>query len=237
MNIVCFSKFAQMRVVETVFPRAVLFDWDGTLAETRPAVVDAMEHTLAAYGREPWDETKRKYRDTSKSLKENFPNFFGEESVRAYDDYLAYYRVHGMRRIVPAPGAADFLRSCINAGVGIYVVSNKEKALLTAEVRHFFPDIVFNAVLGNGDAPRNKPAPDPVFAALKNADFAINRETVWLVGDSKQDTDCALAAGVLPVVIGNGKFMGEGELAQYAAAGKVKCFSDFAALYRQMCRG
>ena len=39
--------------------RAVLFDWDGTLAETRPAVVDAMEHTLAAYGREPWDETKR----------------------------------------------------------------------------------------------------------------------------------------------------------------------------------
>ena len=103
--------------------------------------------------------------------------------------------------------------------------------LLTAEVRHFFPDIVFNAVLGNGDAPRNKPAPDPVFAALKNADFAINRETVWLVGDSKQDTDCALAAGVLPVVIGNGKFMGEGELAQYAAAGKVKCFSDFAALF------
>lgn len=138
MNIVCFSKFAQMRVVETVFPRVVLFDWDGTLAETRPAVVDAMEHTLAAYGREPWDETKRKYRDTSKSLKENFPNFFGEESVRAYDDYLAYYRVHGMRRIVPAPGAADFLRSCINAGVGIYVVSNKEKTLLTAEVRHFF---------------------------------------------------------------------------------------------------
>ena len=55
--------------------RVVLFDWDGTLAETRPAVVDAMEHTLAAYGREPWDETKRKYRDTSKSLKENFPNF------------------------------------------------------------------------------------------------------------------------------------------------------------------
>ena len=125
----------------------------------------------------------------------------------------------------------------INAGVGIYVICNKERALLTAEVRHFFPDIVFNAVLGNGDAPRNKPAPDPVFAALKNADFAINRETVWLVGDSKQDTDCALAAGVLPVVIGNGKFMGEGELAQYAAAGKVKCFSDFAALYRQMCRG
>ena len=93
MNIVCFSKFAQMRVVETVFPRVVLFDWDGTLAETRPAVVDAMEHTLVAYGREPWDETKRKYRDTSKSLKENFPNFFGEESVRAYDDYLSLIHI------------------------------------------------------------------------------------------------------------------------------------------------
>lgn len=108
MNMAHFSKPAQAEAVENVFPRAVLFDWDGTLAETRPAVVAAMEHTLAAYGREPWDETKRKYRDTSKSLKENFPNFFGEESARAYADYLAYYREHGMQRIVPAPGAADF---------------------------------------------------------------------------------------------------------------------------------
>lgn len=82
MNMAHFSKPAQAEAVENVFPRAVLFDWDGTLAETRPAVVAAMEHTLAAYGREPWDETKRKYRDTSKSLKENFPNFFGEESAR-----------------------------------------------------------------------------------------------------------------------------------------------------------
>ena len=76
-------------------PKTIIFDWDDTLAHTRPAVVEAMEYVLKKYNKEPWDITKAKYRDTKKSLKENFPNFFGDKAQSAYQDYINYYTTHG----------------------------------------------------------------------------------------------------------------------------------------------
>ncbi|MBO4285157.1 MAG: HAD hydrolase-like protein [Alphaproteobacteria bacterium] len=188
-------------------PKAILFDWDGTLAETRPAVVDSMEYVLKRYGKEPWDITKAKYRDTTKSLKENFVNFFQEDAPRAYQQYLEYYEINGYSKIKPMENADVFMKLCQNKGIDLYVVSNKERKLLLKEISYCFPAIKFKKVLANGDAPHNKPAPDPVFVALSDVSYPINRENVFLVGDSKQDTECAFNASVFPVLLGKGKFM------------------------------
>lgn len=188
-------------------PKAIIFDWDDTLAQTRTAIVSAMEYTLKQYQKEPWDITKLKYRDPTKSLKENFPNFFGEKYQEAYDTYLSYYRNHVITQIHPTPNAKEFLKQCLKNNIEIYIISNKEKSLLLQEVKQCFPNITFKNILGNGDAPQNKPAPAPVFKALTNATYPINKETVWLIGDSKQDITCALAANILPILIGQGKFI------------------------------
>ena len=57
-------------------PKAILLDWDGMLVHIRNSIVEALEFVLKKYNKEPWDITKTKYRDTKKSLKDNFPNFF-----------------------------------------------------------------------------------------------------------------------------------------------------------------
>ena len=57
----------------------------------------------------------------------------------------------------------------------LYIVSNKEKSLLLKEVKACFPDIYFNKILGNGDAEQNKPHPAPVFTALSNVNYEINK--------------------------------------------------------------
>lgn len=188
-------------------PQVILFDWDETLAHTRSAVVDAMEYVLKKYGKEPWEIVKTKYRDTTKSLKENFPNFFQDNADKAYKEYLKYYKNHGYGKVKPLEDAAAFLRLCQSKNIEIYIISNKEKSLLLKEVSFCFPDIKFSGILGNGDAPHNKPAPDPVFTALKGAKYAIDKNNVWLIGDSKQDTECACAAHIQPVLLGKGKFM------------------------------
>lgn len=195
-------------------PKAILFDWDGTLAETRAAVVCAMEYTLSQYKKEPWEITKQKYRDTTKSLKENFPNFFGEEYKQAYETYLTYYQKFAIKQIRPIVNAELFLRQCTKNNIEIYIISNKEKSLLLQEVKQCFPKVIFKNILGNGDAPQNKPAPAPVYTALAEVPYQINKENVWLIGDSKQDTACASAANILPVLIGNGKFMENSEVRQ-----------------------
>ncbi|MFI3242404.1 MAG: HAD hydrolase-like protein [Alphaproteobacteria bacterium] len=188
----------------TTKPKAVLFDWDNTLAQTRNAVVETIEKVLKAYNKEPWAVTKAKYRDGTKSFKENFPNFFGENAKQAYEDYLNDYNPNS---VTPTEGSLEFLEFCQKENIEIYIISNKEKSLLLNEVKACFSDTPFLGIYGNGETKNNKPAADPVFLALKNATFEINKENVWLVGDSKQDTECAFNANILPVLISKGLFM------------------------------
>lgn len=188
-------------------PKAIIFDWDDTLAHTRNAVVDSMEYVLDKYKKEPWDIIKKKYRDTTKSLKDNFPNFFGKDAEKAYNDYLIYYEKNGYNKVTPLENAEEFLNIAQKLDIDLYIVSNKDKRLLLKEINYCFPKIIFKNVLANGDAGNSKPAPDPVYKALQGEVFSINRNNVWLVGDSKQDTECAYNANVLPILIGTGKFM------------------------------
>lgn len=192
-----------------ILPQAILFDWDETLAHTREAVSEAIEHTLQKYNKEPWEVTKQKYRDTSKSFKENFPNFFGKDAETAYQDYLSYYQAHCFLKVRPNEGASDFLKLCLKKRIKLYITSNKEKSLLLQEVKQCFPDTQFEKILGNGDASENKPSPAPVFTALQNTTIPITPQNIWLIGDSKQDTDCAYNADIQPILLGNGNFINE----------------------------
>ncbi len=191
-------------------PKAILLDWDDTLAHTRNSVVEAMEYILKKYNKEPWDITKVKYRDTKKSLKENFPNFFGKNAQIAYNEYLKYYMKYAYNKVSPMENANDFLKFCNQNKIDLYIISNKEKSLLLKEIEFCFPKISFKKILGNGDAPQNKPNPTPVFIALDDVAYKINKDNVWLIGDTKQDTECAYNADIQPILLGKGKFMEDG---------------------------
>lgn len=193
-----------------ILPNLVTFDWDGTLAETRSCVVGALEIVLANFNKEPWEITKTKYRDTNKSLKENFPNFFGQESVKAYDLYLTHYRELMPSRLTAIEGSHSLIKLLINRGIKFGIISNKETSLLLTEIETLFPTYQFNFAIGDGDAEYNKPHPAPIYQACKKIDIAPSVKRVWHVGDSKQDTDCAINANVTPVLIGKGKFFDEG---------------------------
>jgi phosphoglycolate phosphatase len=156
------------------------------------------------------DFDKNKYRDTKKSLKENFPNFFGEDANRAYSEYLKYYAEYAYNKVSPVEKANEFLNFCNQNKIDLYIISNKEKSLLLKEVEFCFPNISFKKILGNGDAPQNKPNPAPVFVALDDVTYDVNRDNVWLIGDTKQDTECAYNAEIQPILLGKGKFMEEG---------------------------
>lgn len=105
--------------------------------------------------------------------------------------------------------ANDFLDFCSQKGIDLYIISNKEKSLLLKEVELCFPEIVFKKILGNGDAVLNKPSSAPVFKALDDVKYQINKDNVWLIGDSKQDSECAYNANIQPILFGEGKFTDE----------------------------
>lgn len=208
-------------------PKAVIFDWDGTLADTRPLVVSALEKTLAHYKLPDWNTIKTTKRDTTKSLKENFSNFFESRAEEAYARYLDTY-LKDFDILKSYPGVNETLGHFTTLQIPLFIISNKETSLLKKEIEHLFSDVSFSKILGNGDAAQNKPHPAPVLEALKDTDVNLDADIVWLIGDTKQDTECAYAAGCVPFLIGEGGFMDNQYIEEKKNASMpLNIFSDF----------
>ena len=181
-------------------PRAVLFDWDNTLVNTWPTIVECYRDTFTALGLVPW--TADEVRDRAHgSLRDLFPSLFGARAAEAERVfYETFYRIH-LERLEPLPGAASLLERCSERGCYVAVVSNKVGDNLRAELAHLGWQRWISRAVGARDCQRDKPAPDPIFRALDGTGIAPD-DTVWMVGDTLADLKCAHAAGCLPVLVG-----------------------------------
>lgn len=188
------------RPAEVARPRAVLFDWDNTLVNTWPTIVECYRDTFVALGETPWTAEEVKARAHG-SLRDLFPALFGPRAAQAEQVfYDTFHRIH-LERLEPLPGAGQLLARCREAGFYVAVVSNKVGDNLRAELAHLGWGKWIERAVGARDCARDKPAPDPIFRALDGTGIAPDNG-VWMVGDTPADLKCAYAAGVLPVLFG-----------------------------------
>ena len=181
-------------------PSAVIFDWDNTLVDTFPVIRDALNTTLLAFGHAPWtmDETRQRVR---RSARESFPELFGEEWERVMDlFYNRYYEIHTEKLEIIA-GARELIERLASKSLTLSIVSNKRGDVLRAEVAHLGWKNYFSAIVGANDAPRDKPARDPVDLALWRTNISTGPH-VWFIGDADIDLECAKNAGCTAVLVG-----------------------------------
>ena len=180
-------------------PRAVLFDWDNTLVDNWATITDAFNATLIAMGHRPWtlDETRARVRA---SLRDSFPKLFGERWEEARGIYLDAFASRHLETLTALPGAEELLQALQRRHLWVGVVSNKTGAFLRREVDKLGWNGYFRTLIGAGDAPNDKPAPDPVHMALAGSGIPAGPE-VWFVGDTEMDMECAIASGCVPVLL------------------------------------
>ena len=208
-------------------PRAILFDWDNTLVDSWAVIHEARNFTMAAMGRPLWSlaETKERAR---LSLRESFPRDFGERWEEARRIYLGAYRAIHLDRLTALPGRGELLQGLADEGIFIGVVSNKTASLLRREIERIGWSALFGSVVGAGDAPLDKPDAAPVLLALEPSGVDPG-ETVWLVGDTGVDMQCARNSGCVPVLLASG--MSEEE---FLGCPPRFVFSDCSALFRSI---
>lgn len=181
-------------------PKAVLFDWDNTLVNTWPIIHSALHNTFVDMGHEPWTlETTKK--NVRKSMRDAFPEIFGEQWEQAGSIYQRYYQATHLERLEALPQAEDVLKWVREQGLFSAVVSNKKGYNLRKELAHLGWDHYFDAVVGSDDAARDKPDPAPVILALVSANLSPGPQ-IWFVGDSIIDLECAQNTGCVPVLYG-----------------------------------
>ncbi|MFN4087426.1 MAG: HAD family hydrolase [Alphaproteobacteria bacterium] len=180
-------------------PRAVLFDWDGTLVDNWPVIRLALNDTLVAWGREPWSMQEVMER-VSQSQRDSFPLLFGDTWEAARDHFYARFEEHHLAGLELLPEVVETLDALREAQVWIGLVSNKRGDYLRREVSYLGWDAYFGGIVGANDASADKPSAAPVHLVLDGTGHAPGPE-VWFVGDSATDMQTARNAGCTAILV------------------------------------
>ena len=180
-------------------PRAVLFDWDNTLIASWEIIHESLRLTFLDLGREPWSfaQTKAWVR---RSMRDSFPDLFGIDAARAEHQFYRHYRANHLQRLTPLAGAERTLAVLHQHGLPLGVVSSKQGDLVREEAAHLGWTAYFGRIVGAGDGPVDKPAPEAVALALEGAGIGAGPD-VWYVGDTGIDVTCARNAGCASVIV------------------------------------
>ena len=185
--------------------RAVLFDFDFTLADSSAGIVVCMNHALARLGLPPAPADAIRC-TIGLDLNTAFGNLAGEEWRSREGEFFEHFVRKADEVMVAStcflPGAARVLRKLHEAGYRVGVVTTKyrhrvEDALERDGLRTFV-----EVVVGADDVPRPKPAPDGLLQAA--ASLGIPTGDCVFVGDSEVDAMAAQAAGMTFVAVLSG---------------------------------
>ncbi|MEO1330875.1 MAG: HAD-IA family hydrolase [Pseudomonadota bacterium] len=186
---------ARVRELETAM-RTVIFDLDGTLADTAPDLVGAMNMLLAENGapEAPFAEARAIAGRGGKALIsfgfERAGRGVSREDVdRLFPRYLALYgaRIDAETRLFD--GALAALERLSASGARLGVCTNKPERLALELLERLDVLRFFSAVLGADTLPVRKPDPRHLFETIARAGGAPERSV--LIGDSQTDRDAA----------------------------------------------
>lgn len=182
--------------------RAVLFDFDGTLADSYPAITASVNHVRAAHGLPSLEESQvRRHvgRGPAYLLEHTVPGSNVETDIRLYRAHHPSVLRPGTRLL---PGAAEALAAIKHSGRRTGVCSNKPLDFTRELLRYLGIAENVDIVLGPEDVAHPKPAPDMLLAALQK--LQVSAAEALYVGDMTVDIATARAAGVAVWVVPTG---------------------------------
>jgi 2-phosphoglycolate phosphatase len=183
------------------YPRAVLFDLDGTLVDSAPDMVEAMNLMLREFGREPMplDVLRPHVSKGSRAmLAAAFPELDLVDREAMVDDFLdTYERVLG-QNCAPFDGIETLLAEIEAEGGRWGIITNKPLYLAEELIPMLGWEERCAILLGGDSLAERKPHPLPLLHSAKALGLEP-RDCVY-IGDDERDIVAARAAGMPSVV-------------------------------------
>jgi pyrophosphatase PpaX len=178
----------------------VLFDFDGTLADTDQLILNSFKHIYSLFNDGKYDEEY--VRGTfGEPLRTTMSRDFEQFNM---EDVLARYREYQVQRfndeVVLYETVKETLEYLKNKGIKMGVVTSRLKQSTHDALKFFNIAKYFGVVVTADDTEKHKPHKEPLIKALNELGSTTD-ETLY-VGDSKFDMECAINAGVIPVLAG-----------------------------------
>lgn len=190
-------------------PSAVVFDLDGTLIDSLPDVVGALNALLAEERRRPVTlaEARAMIGDGASKMVERALHATGAEVAAdalapLTDRYIAHYGAVAVKETALYAGVEEVLACLASRGVAMGVCTNKPHDLSRIVLAALGIDRYFRSVVGGDVLPVRKPHPGHVHAVLDG--MGTGRTGAVFVGDSAIDAQAARNAGLRSVLVAYG---------------------------------
>ncbi|MFZ5862217.1 MAG: HAD family hydrolase [Nitrospirota bacterium] len=181
----------------------LLFDLDGTLADTKEDLATAVNLTLRDYG-VPEHPRERIYEFVGDGVRPLLARAFESRGAQVFDEALGVFRRHYLEHLLDAtrlyPGVEAVLTHFAGKKKG--VVTNKPIEYTIKLIEGLGARARFDVIVGGNSTPHLKPHPAMIERALGTV--GIKPERAVMIGDNVNDIHAARAAGVHSVAVGYG---------------------------------
>lgn len=215
----------------SAWPRAVVFDLDGTLADTAGDIAASLNHTLGHAGLAAVSvaQTIPMVGGGSQAL---LVKAFGSQGVALagaaltalHDVFVEHYLGAGFPCSTVYPGVRALLASLRGDGVRLAVCTNKAETLSLKLLEKLDLLGAFDVISAGRPGRAQKPAPEPLWDVA--AALGVPPQACIMVGDSAADISCARAAGIASIGVSFGYTAVP--MAQLGAGAVIDDFADFA---------
>jgi phosphoglycolate phosphatase len=180
----------------------ILFDLDGTLVDTAPDMVAALNRLRQAHGHPPTDPQPLRNVVSQGAiglLKAGMPACADDQQFEHWrQEFLSLYAENLCCDSRLFNGMAPVLEAAENRGLPWGVVTNKPGALARPLVVALGLEERMACLIAGDDLDRRKPHPEPLLHAC--AAMGSSPERTAYIGDAEGDMQSAVAAGCLAVV-------------------------------------
>ena len=179
----------------------IVFDLDGTLVESAPDLLNALNHTIGQQGLAPVDlnDIRSMIGHGAKAMishafARSGRSIGGTDLDAFWTVFLDHYRANIAVDSFIFEGVEPALQALSSHGATLSVCTNKTQALSELLLHELEILGHFSSVVGADSVPAKKPHGDHILAAIDLAKGT--RDRAIMVGDSKTDEKAALNAGL-----------------------------------------
>jgi len=215
----------------------IVFDLDGTLVETAPDLLGALNHVLAHEGRRAMQlsEIRGMIGHGAKAMIRAGFEASGDpalesEMERLWGAFIAHYAANITRESHLFPHCLDALDELISLGASLAICTNKTQALSDQVIVELGVADRFKVIVGADSVPDKKPHGDHILLTV-NAAGGIPAKAV-MIGDSETDEKAAQNAGLPFIFVPFGYASGDvSAINSYAVA---ETYADLVAILRSV---
>lgn len=181
--------------------KAILFDFDGTIANTAPGIVATMKATFERMGK-PIPTEEEMVQTIGIPLRlalKQLNNLSDEEAQTAVDIYCELFKVIEVAYTSLFNKVNETLETLAGQGMRMAIVTSRNKESLDVIMTRFGIDGYFELVFTNNNNFAPKPAPDMVIHALK--EMSLTADEAIVVGDTTYDILMGNRAGCKTIAV------------------------------------